>query len=210
IVRKGSGITLDDVLKCGKRYTFGLGDAKSTSGTLAPMAYLFTPKDIEPSKCFKAVRSASHQANVFSVANGVLDIATNNTVGLVFAGRENPQIAEKIEVIWRSPPLPESSIVARKDLDPAVREKIRQFFLTYGVGDTPRAAEQREVLKGLAYGGFKAADDSYLDPVREMEAAEVLADAKRAGDPTKIAAAQKAFDDIRAQAAQRRAMNPDA
>ena len=101
IVRKGSGITLDDVLKCGKRYTFGLGDAKSTSGTLAPMAYLFTPKDIEPSKCFKAVRSASHQANVFSVANGVLDIATNNTVGLVFAGRENPQIAEKIEVIWR-------------------------------------------------------------------------------------------------------------
>ncbi|RYG03912.1 MAG: phosphate/phosphite/phosphonate ABC transporter substrate-binding protein, partial [Caulobacteraceae bacterium] len=210
IVRKGSGITLDDVLKCGKRYTFGLGDAKSTSGTLAPMAYLFTPKDIEPSKCFKAVRSASHQANVFSVANGVLDIATNNTVGLVFAGRENPQIAEKIEVIWRSPPLPESSIVARKDLDPAVREKIRQFFLTYGVGDTPRAAEQREVLKGLAYGGFKAADDSYLDPVREMEAAEVLADAKRAGDPTKIAAAQKTFDDIRAQAAQRRAMNPDA
>jgi phosphonate transport system substrate-binding protein len=210
IVRKGSGITLDDVLKCGKRYSFGLGDAKSTSGTLAPMAYLFTPKDIEPAKCFKAVRSASHQANVFSVANGVLDIATNNTVGLVFAGRENPQIAEKIEVIWRSPPLPESSIVARKDLDPAVREKIRQFFLTYGVGDTPRAAEQREVLKGLAYGGFKAADDSYLDPVREMEAAEVLADAKRAGDATKIAAAQKAFDDIRAQAAQRRAMNPDA
>lgn len=210
IVRKGSGITLDDVLKCGKRYTFGLGDAKSTSGTLAPMAYLFTPKDIEPAKCFKAVRSASHQANVFSVANGVLDIATNNTVGLVFAGRENPQIAEKIEVIWRSPPLPESSIVARKDLDPAVREKIRQFFLTYGVGDSPRADKQREVLKGLAYGGFKAADDSYLDPVREMEAAEVLADAKRAGDPTKIAAAQKAFDAVRDQAAQRRAMNPDA
>ncbi|MDO9433293.1 MAG: phosphate/phosphite/phosphonate ABC transporter substrate-binding protein [Phenylobacterium sp.] len=210
IVRKGSGITLDDVLKCGKRYTFGLGDAKSTSGTLAPMAYLFTPKDIEPAKCFKAVRSASHQANVFSVANGVLDIATNNSVGLVFAGRENPQVAEKIEVIWRSPPLPESSIVARKDLDPAIREKIRQFFLTYGVGDTPRAAKQREVLKGLAYGGFKAADDSYLDPVREMEAAEVLADAKRAGDPAKIAAAQKAFDTIRDQAAQRRAMNPDA
>lgn len=210
IVRKGSGITLDAVLKCDKQFTFGLGDAKSTSGTLAPMAYLFTPKDIEPAKCFKAVRSANHQANVFSVANGVLDVATNNTVGLVFAGRQNPEVAAKIEVIWRSPPLPESSIVARKDLDPAIREKIRQFFLTYGVGDTPRAAEQREVLKGLAYGGFRPADDSYLDPIREMEAAEVLADAKRAGDAAKIAAAQKTFDEIRAQAAQRRAMNPDA
>lgn len=210
IVRKGSGITLDKVLTCDKSLSFGLGDAKSTSGTLAPMAYLFTPKDIEPAKCFKAVRSASHQANVFSVANGVLDVATNNTVGLVFAGRQNPEVAAKIEVIWRSPPLPESSIVARKDLDPAIREKIRQFFLTYGVGDTPRAAEQREVLKGLAYGGFRPADDSYLDPIREMEAAEVLADAKRAGDAAKIAAAQKTFDEIRAQAAQRRAMNPDA
>lgn len=210
IVKKGSGITLDKVLKCDKTLNFGLGDTQSTSGTLAPMAYLFTPKNIEPNKCFKSVRSASHQANTFSVANGVLDVATNNTVGLVFFKRQSPEMAAKIEVIWTSPPLPESSIVVRKDLDPALKEKIRQFFLTYGVGDTPRAAEQREVLKGLAYGGFRPADDSYLDPIREMEAAEVLADAKRAGDAAKIAAAQKTFDEIRAQAAQRRAMNPDA
>jgi phosphonate transport system substrate-binding protein len=209
IVKKGSGITLDDVLKCGQRYTFGLGDAKSTSGTLAPMAYIFTPRDIEPAKCFKAVRSASHQANVFSVANGVLDIATNNTVGLLFARRENPEIADKLQVIWTSPPLPESSIVARKDLDPAIKEKLRQFFLTYGVGAGPTADKQREVLKGLAYGGFRAANDSYLDPIREMEAAETLADAKHSGDKGKIAAAQAAFDKIHAAAAQKRAVDPD-
>ncbi|MBP8246882.1 MAG: phosphate/phosphite/phosphonate ABC transporter substrate-binding protein, partial [Phenylobacterium sp.] len=209
IVKKGSGITLEDVLKCGKRYSFGIGDAKSTSGTLAPMTYLFTPRGIEPGACFKGVRSASHQTNVFSVANGVLDVATNNSVGLVFAARENPEVAAKIEVIWNSPPLPESSIVARKDLDPAIREKLRQFFLTYGTGTGPRADKQREVLKGLAYGGFRPADDSYLDPIREMEASEVLADAKRGGDAAKIAKAQTAFDEIRAKAAQRRAVNPD-
>ena len=209
IVKKGSGITLEDVLKCDKRYSFGIGDAKSTSGTLAPMTYLFTPRGIEPGACFKGVRSASHQTNVFSVANGVLDVATNNSVGLVFAARENPEVAAKIEVIWNSPPLPESSIVARKDLDPAIREKIRQFFLTYGTGTGPRADQQREVLKGLAYGGFRPADNTYLDPIREMEASEVLADAKRGGDAAKIAKAQAAFDDIRAKAAQRRAINPD-
>jgi phosphonate transport system substrate-binding protein len=54
IARKGSGITLDDVLRCDKKLSFGLGDAKSTSGTLAPMAYLFTPKEIEPARCFSA------------------------------------------------------------------------------------------------------------------------------------------------------------
>ena len=71
------------------------------------MAYLFTPKGIEPADCFKTVRSASHQANLFAVANGVLDVATNNTVGLVFFQREKPELADKVEVIWTSPPLPE-------------------------------------------------------------------------------------------------------
>jgi len=209
IVRKGSGVTLDAVMKCGKRYTFGIGDAKSTSGTLAPMAYLFTPKNIEPAECFKTVRSANHQTNIFSVANGVLDVATNNTVGLAATARENRKIADRVEVIWRSPPLPESSIVARKDLDPAVREKLRQFFLTYGTTPGAEGDRQREVLKGLLYGGFRPADDTYLDPIREMKAAEELAAAKRSGDTRKIAAAQKAFDTIRANTAERRAANPD-
>ena len=208
IVKKGSGITLDKVLKCDKTLNFGLGDTQSTSGTLAPMAYLFTPKNIEPSKCFKSVRSASHQANTFSVANGVLDVATNNTVGLVFFARQSPEMAAKVEVIWESPPLPESSIVVRKDLDPALKEKIRQFFLTYGTGTDEKAAKQREVLKGLAYGGFRPADNSYLNPVREMEAAEALAAARRGGDQAKIAKAQAEFDKIRVDAAQARAIEP--
>ena len=37
-----------------------------------------------------------------------------------------------------SPELPESSIVVRKDLDPAVKEKIRAFFLTYGQAPGPQ------------------------------------------------------------------------
>ena len=174
------------------------------------MTYLFTPKGIEPAKCFKVVRSASHQANVFSVANGVLDVATNNSVGLIFAKRENPDIAAKIETIWESPPLPESSIVVRKDLDPALKEKIRQFFLTYGTGTDAVAEKQREVLKGLAYGGFRPADNSYLDPVREMEAAEDLAAAKRSKDAGKIAKAQAEFDKIKATVEATRAKEPAA
>jgi phosphonate transport system substrate-binding protein len=209
IVKKGRGITLDKVLACGGKYSFGMGDAKSTSGTLAPMAYLFTPRNIEPAKCFKAVRSASHQANSFSVANGVLDVATNNSVGILFFHRQRPDLAKNIEVIWTSPPLPESSIVARKDLDPAIKEKIRQFFLTYGTGTGPTADKQREVLKGLTYGGFRPADDSYLDPIREMEASEALSEARHSGDAARIAKAQAEFDKIRAAAAQKRAVEPD-
>lgn len=210
IVRKDSGVTLEKLLKCDKTLAFGIGDAQSTSGTLAPKAYLFTPREIDPQACFKTIRAASHQANVFAVANGVLDAATNNSVGLLFAARENPEIADKIQVIWESPPLPESSIVVRRDLDPALKEKIRQFFLTYGTGADAQADKERKVLEGLAYGGFKPADNSYLNPVREMEAAEAVAVARRSGDAAKVAKAQAEFDKVRADAAQKRATDPSA
>ncbi len=209
IAKKGSGITLDKVLACGKRYSFGIGDPQSTSGTLAPMAYLFTPKNIDPTACFKTVRSSSHQANSAAVANGVLDVATNNTVGILFAKRDTTNIGNALDILWTSPPLPESSIVIRKDVDPAIKEKLRQFFITYGTGTGPDADRQRQVLKGLAYGGFRPADDSYLDPVREMQAAVALADARKTGDKAKIDKAQADFDKIHATAEQKRAKDPN-
>lgn len=207
ITKKGSGVTLDDVLKCGKKLNFGLGDAKSTSGTLAPTAYLFTPKNIEPADCFKTVRSASHQSNFFSVANGLLDVSTNNTVGMMFYARENPQAAAKVQVIWTSPDLPESAILVRKDMDPATKEKIRAFFLSYGHAPGPEGDHQREVLKGLTYTGFLAADNSYLDPIRQMQAASDLGEAKHSGNAQKIAEAQKAFDAVQAEMAVRTPAN---
>ena len=208
IVKKGSGITLDDVLKCGKRYNFGIGDARSTSGTLAPMAYVFIPHRIVPSDCFKVVRSASHQANMFAVANGVVDVATNNTVGLVFAKRESPAVAAKVEVIWTSPPLPESSIVVRQDLDPAIKAKLKTFFLQYGTAPGPQGDHERAVLKGLTYGGFRPADPAYLDPIIRMDASESLYEAHQSGDAGRIAAAQQAYDAAMAQIASHAAAAP--
>jgi phosphonate transport system substrate-binding protein len=210
IVKKGSGITLDKVLACGKHYSFGIGDPQSTSGTLAPMAYLFTPKSIDPTACFKTVKSSSHQANSAAVANGVLDVATNNTVGLLFAKRDTPSIGNALEVIWTSPPLPESSIIVRKDLDPAIKEKMRQFFLTYGSAPGADGDRQRAVLKRLAYGGFRPADNTYLDPVREMQAAVALSEARKSGDKARVAKAQSDFDKIHAAAEERRAKDPNA
>ena len=195
IVRKGSGVTLDQVKACGRKLTFGLGDAKSTSGTLAPMAYLFTPAGIDPATCFKQVRSASHQANLLAVANGVLQVATNNTVGLLFAQRENPDVAAKVETIWTSPDLPEAAIVVRpSDLDPAVTAKITDFFAGYGKGAGPDGERRRKILDGLTYVGFAKADNGYLLPVRQMEASTDLAEARRGGDPGKIREAQARYD----------------
>ncbi|WP_269715584.1 phosphate/phosphite/phosphonate ABC transporter substrate-binding protein [Caulobacter sp. NIBR2454] len=201
IVPASSKTTLEDVLKCDKTLDFGIGDAKSTSGTLAPMTYLFSPQAIKPERCFKTVRAANHQANLFAVAKGVLDVATNNSTSIRLNRERGESAANQIRVIWESPKLPEDPIVWRKDLDPAVKEKVRQFMLTYGKGEGPDAERQRANLRKLSIGGFVPADNTHLIPVREMEATGALAVAENEKDAAKIAEAKKALDAVRAERA---------
>jgi phosphonate transport system substrate-binding protein len=203
IVRSGSPITIDQVTACGRRHSFGIGDAQSTSGTLAPMTFLFAPRGIAPADCFAAVRSASQQANLFAVANGVVDIATSNTIEISRARRENAAIGNRVQVIWQSPPLPSSSIVVRRDLDPALREGVRRFLLAYGAGPGPDAQRQRQILRNLSFGQFQLADESYLDPVRLMQAVQALEEARHAGDPAAVTRAQARVGEVRRSIASR-------
>ena len=197
IVHADSNITLEQVLACGKQFDFGIGDAQSTSGTLAPLTFLFNPRGINPAACFKTVRSANHQSNALSVASGLLDVATSNTVNTVFLTRQNPRAAAQIREIWQSPPIPESGIVLREDLDPALKEKIRSFFLTYGQGEGAEAERQRRVLAGLNYSQFRAADDNYLNSVREMVADQQLQAARGRNDTAAVTAAEAELQRLR-------------
>jgi phosphonate transport system substrate-binding protein len=200
IVNAKSRLTLADVLKCNKTLTFGLGDVLSTSGVLAPMTYLFAPRNIDPATCFKRLRGgASHQNNLYAVAAGQLDVATNNSTALLLNRRHGRHEADEVKVIWTSPPLPEDPIIWRKDLDPAIKEKLRQFFLTYGQGAGPQGARQRGYMARIDVGGFRPADDSFLLPIREMEATQNWLLAKKEGEPSKIAAARTTLDAITAQ-----------
>lgn len=205
IVRKGSGLTLDKLLKCDRTIDFGMGDAKSTSGTLAPMTYLFAPRGIEPDKCFKTVRSANHEANLFAVGAGTLQAATNNTASMERMGMLDTPLAKKtldaVEIVWRSPRIPEDPLIIRKDLDPALTKKIEDFMFSYGVGDTPEAARQRAILERIQTRPFQRADDSHLLPVREMEATGQLLQAKSKGDAAGVAQAEAALAEIRKERA---------
>ncbi len=203
IVKKGSGITLDKLLKCDKTLTFGMGDAKSTSGTLAPMTYLFAPRGVDPNSCFRTVRSTNHEANLFAVGEGLLDAATNNTASMERMAMLNTDLAKKtlgnVEVIWTSPLIPEDPMIRRKDLNPALKAKIDAFIFSYGTGEGPEAERQRKVLERIQTKPFKRADDSHLLPVREMEAAGQLIQAKTKGDAAGVKAAQAELAKIAAE-----------
>jgi phosphonate transport system substrate-binding protein len=204
VVKKGSGITLEKILKCDKTLEFGMGDAKSTSGTLAPMTYLFAPRGLDPAKCFKTVRSATHEANLFAVGAGLLPASTNNTNSMIrLAATGTPQAKQtldSLQVIWRSPTIPEDPLIWRKDLDPAIKAKLAKFFLSYGVGSGPDAERQRANLAKIETGPFKKADNSHLIPVRQMEATEAVIAAKAKGDAAAAAAAQTTLDAVNREA----------
>lgn len=203
IVRKDSGLTLDRLLKCDKTLSFGLGDVKSTSGTLAPMTYLFAPRNLRPETCFKTVKSANHEANLFAVGSGMLDATTNNTASMARMAALNTDLGRKtldsLKVVWTSPTIPEDPMIWRKDLDPTVKAKIAKFIFSYGVGTRPEAERQRAILARIETGPFKHADDTHLLPVREMEATELLIEAKNKADPTAIAKAQANLDQVHAE-----------
>ena len=194
VVKKGSGITLARILKCDRTLSFGMGDAKSTSGTLAPMTYLFAPRKIDPATCFKTVRAANHEANMFSIANGVLDAATNNTASMDRMAMLNTDMAKRtvgaVDIVWRSPTIPEDPIVWRRDLEADLKKKVSAFLFSYGVGATPEAARQRAILARIQTRPFKHADNSYLIPVREMEATSLIIEARNKNDAPALAKAE--------------------
>jgi len=202
IARKGSGLTLERLLKCDRSVTFGLGEARSISGVRAPDAYLFAPRDIDPATCFKSVRAASHESNFYGVSAGVLDAAVNDTVSLArFSAQDAPTGSRSlapIEVIWTSPPIPDETLVWRKDLDPALKARIAQFLFRYGVGEGREAERQRAVLKRIDAHLFAPADDRELLPLREMEASERLRRATARRDPAAIQAAKAELESLAA------------
>ncbi len=201
IAPAASDLTLERLVACDRSLNFGMGDAQSASARLAPALYLFLPRGIDPEKCFKTVRQAGHRANLVAVANGVLDAATNNSTAMEMIARDEPALAGRVKEIWRSPPLPEDPIVWRKDLHPSAKEKIRSFLLTYGAAEGSEGERQRQVLARLGFGGFRAADDAHLVPIRQMEATGRLLEARRSGNAEAVRTIERELSQIAGEGA---------
>jgi phosphonate transport system substrate-binding protein len=154
-----------DVLKNSKSINFGIGDPGSTSGFLVPSYYVFAQNKVDPRTAFKTIRNASHGANLQAILAKQLDVATNNTEETDKLEATKPEVAKEVKVIWKSPLIPNDPLVWRKDLDPAVKAKLKGFLLAYGKSDADRA-----VLKNIYnYSGFKESTNDQLVPIRQLE-----------------------------------------
>ena len=166
ITHKDSGITtLDQVLKNGKSYSFGIGDPSSTSGTLVPTYYVFSMNNLEPKTHFKVVRSSNHEGNFLAVLNRQVDVATSNSEMTEKMKEKSPEKLGQIRILWTSPLIPRDPLVWRKDLPADMKKKIRDFVTGYGKDD-----REKEILKNMyRLAGFKPSTDAQLLPIRQLE-----------------------------------------
>ena len=197
ITHKDSSIkTLDQVLKNGKDYTFGIGDPSSTSGTLVPGYYVFTLNNLDPKTHFKVMRSSNHEGNFLAVLNKQVDIATSNSEMTAKMKEKSPEKLEQIRILWTSPLIPRDPLVWRKDLPSDVKKKIQNFVTGYGKDE-----REKEILKNMyRLAGFKASTDAQLIPIRQLE---LFKDRKKVEADENMTAADKKvkFDEIDAKLA---------
>ena len=185
ITHKDSSIkTLDQVLKNGKEYTFGIGDPSSTSGTLVPSYYVFTLNNLDPKTHFKVMRSSNHEGNFLAVLNKQVDLATSNSEMTEKMKEKSPEKMEQIRILWTSPLIPRDPLVWRKDLPSDVKKKVQDFVTGYG-----KDQREKEILKNMyRLAGFKASTDAQLIPIRQLE---LFKDRKKAEADENMNAADK-------------------
>lgn len=143
-----------------KNLSFAFNDVNSTSGYLVPMYYLFAKNSIDPIQHFKQVSFlGSHEATVLAIANQEFDIASNNSDGLARFQEKFPDKYQDVVIVWASPLIPADPIAYDSELPEELKQKIRDFFLTY---------QDQSVLNNLDWSKFEAATDKDWDPIREL------------------------------------------
>ncbi len=196
--------SLEDVLACDKTLTFGNGDPNSTSGFAIPGYYVWALNNKEPEDCFARVTNSNHEGNAMAVANGKVDVATNNTESIYARlAKTHPEAAANIKEIWRSPMIPSDPMVWRKELSEAAKQKIYYFFMQYGrFGDMDKVKRERDILANVSdgWGPFLASSNAQLLDVRQIEAFKAKVKAQNAGDMEAVKAADEELARLQAYA----------
>jgi phosphonate transport system substrate-binding protein len=137
---------------------FGFGDQASTSSHLAPRAHLLK-QGLKGDVDYKVVHLGTHDGVARAVQAGQVPAgALSKQIynSLVERGIADPK---KLREIGLSDPIPNYPMTMQGNLAPALKERIRDAFLTI---------KEPEILKAFRVQGFAATDDKAYDGLREM------------------------------------------
>lgn len=162
ITQPDSGITNLQQAK-GKKVAFV--DPASTSGNLVPRAMYVKAYGITPDQVdgmFGSVQfSGSHNNSLMAVANKSVDVASVSSDTWDQGFSKGLVTDKEVVKIGESDKIPSSPVAIRSDLNPALKEKIINFFLTW---------DNEEYYKTRKKDGYRyvPVSDSMYDPIRDI------------------------------------------
>ena len=161
VVNRDSPIASLDGLE-GK--TFAFTDPDSNTGYLVPR-YMLAKRDQSPETFFGSTFfTHSHDSSIRAVAEGLADGAAVDSLVWEFTNAVDPTSTSRTRIITRSPPYGIPPVVVHPSIDPRLKDRLRESFLTLHNDENTRA-----LLRNLQIDRFALGDDTTYDSVREMQ-----------------------------------------
>lgn len=160
IVPSNSNVTSFSQLK---DKTFAFIDPISNSGKLSP-EYILIQWGENPIDFFGfTFFTYGHGKSIQAVAENISDGAAVDSHVWNYINTTNPSLTLRTKIILTSPSYGIPPIVVSKDLDPDIRERIREILL-----QMHKDVEGRRILAALGIDSYSEADDGLYDSIREM------------------------------------------
>lgn len=145
---------------------FGFTDPKSNTGCLVPTYMVAKDFNTTPDKFFsEVVYTKSHDKSIEAVAKKMVDGVAVDSLIYDYAAKKNPIYTKDTKILVKSPPYGIPPVVVRKDIDPALREKLKNAFLSMHEDPAGKA-----ILDGIMVDKFIIPKDQDYNSVRDMAA----------------------------------------
>lgn len=160
IAPKSSTIASMDDLR-GKKFAFT--DPQSNTGSLVP-TYMLAKRGETPKSFFREFfYSNSHDNSIRAVSNGQADGAAVDSLIWEFINKVEPSLTANTKIVEKSPPYGIPPVVVGPGVDPDLKKRLRQIFLT--LHEDGKAAP---LLAQIHIDRFVVGNDAMYDTVRAM------------------------------------------
>jgi len=161
---KSNAKTLEDL----RGEVMAFTDPESNTGCLVPTATLMNRGNDPKSFFKKIVFTGSHDRSILAVGLGVVDAAAIDALIWESKLREDPSLAEKVKVIWKSEVFGPPPIVVPISADPILAKSLQDALLGLDKYD-----EGRDILSGIGIKRFvlprPESYQSAIDLYRQLE-----------------------------------------
>ena len=146
-----------------RNHRFAFTSKTSNTGCLAPSFLLATQDESAQTFFAETLISHGHDNSVQAVAKGLVDGAAVDSLILEHMIIENDPDALNVRIIHTSNDFGIPPVVVPKQLDPKLKQQLRNFFL-----EAHKTPKGREILNSLRIDHFTLGNDSDYNSIREM------------------------------------------